>query len=147
MDKDNIITDPDKIKQVCEPVEDIIVEGMSIVDRLRSALQESEMPGIGLAANQIGVNKRVFIMNLPEDGCYYGYAFINPEVDEAGEAIDFDEGCLSFPGQTVKTRRCDRVIIKDALNKEGQTFVGLAAVVVQHECDHLNGLTMFDRKK
>lgn len=144
MTSDQIITDPSRLREACEEVDDILGEGLDLVDRLRASLAASYITGVGLAANQIGVSKRVFIMDLPEDGIYHGYAFINPVVSDLKEPIVFDEGCLSYPGITLKTVRYNRATIKDSLNPEGYSFTGLAAVIIQHETDHLNGSTMED---
>jgi peptide deformylase len=103
--------------------------------------------GIGLAAPQIGISKRLFVMEVSGTkwNCF------NPEIVESAlTLVDWDEGCLSFPG--------DRCIIKRPLwvgvryqDHEGswkeETLDGLAARCFQHELDHLDGITMWDRKK
>lgn len=142
---DPIVKQGELLKDVCEPVKDID-EGLKIVDKLRASLKSSPIIGIGLAANQIGINQRVFVMNIPYDSVVLGYAIINPEITELKHPILFDEGCLSFPGQSVKTLRYNQVFIKDDLNPEGRWFDGLAAVCAQHENDHLDGITMYERQ-
>lgn len=106
--------------------------------------------GIGLAANQIGVNKRIFIIDekiakeakLPE-------IFINPEITEyAKEEDEMEEGCLSIPEYYTNIKRPKKIKIK-ALDQDGNKLRlrvrGFAARVLQHETDHLNGLTIRDR--
>ena len=101
--------------------------------------------GIGLAANQCGYDQRVFVMMI--DQKYY-HCF-NPEIlESSAEECDFDEGCLSFPGEFCTVRRPKKVKVR-YYSAHGQETVewldGLRARCFQHELDHLNGLTMFDR--
>ena len=106
-----------------------------------------EAPGIGLAATQINVHKRIVVMDLSEDRSE-PMVFINPEFeilsDEMGQ---YQEGCLSVPGYYENVDRPQRVKIK-ALDRDGKPFEmiaeGLLAVCIQHECDHLNGKLFVD---
>ena len=119
-----IVTDKSKITQVCEPCKSV-EEGEEIAKKLLDELIDSKS-GIGLAANQIGINKRVCIVNVKEP-----VVLINPEiVEKSEEKFAFIEGCLSFPGESIKTTRHKWVKVK-ALN---------------HEIDHLDGKTMYDRE-
>ena len=94
-----IITDKNKISQVCEPCESI-EEGEEIGKQLIEAIVDSKS-GIGLAANQIGINKRVCVINVKEP-----VVLINPEIIEKSEdKFAFMEGCLSFPDKAIKTQR------------------------------------------
>jgi peptide deformylase len=100
--------------------------------------------GIGLAANQIGVDKHLFVMDIPdgEKG-----VFMNTSIMLLMNRIVFNEGCLSFPDQSVNTVRGSKVRIKYMTLDGDMTemeFSGLAAICVQHEVDHLNGKTMHD---
>lgn len=106
--------------------------------------------GVGLSANQIGIDESVCIVNVRKE-----LIFINPEIIEASEEMFiFHEGCLSFPNTFVKTKRHKRVVIKSD-NHDLMEFVyrdfddqnNLELACVQHEIDHLNGITMFDRKE
>jgi len=105
----------------------------------------SEENGIGLAANQCGVPKRLFVMNI-NDRIYHCF---NPEIIEFGkEKVILDEGCLSFSNARCSVSRFYSIKVKyySAHGKETvQWLAGLAARCFQHELDHLNGLTMFDR--
>lgn len=105
--------------------------------------------GVGLAATQVGLNLRLFVMDCSETHDM-PLVFINPEITEKTgeeEAIESEEGCLSFPGVYAKITRARKVTIQ-ALNLDGQIFTkiytGLEARCVQHELDHLNGVVFLD---
>ena len=100
-----------------------------------------EAPGIGLAATQVDVHKRVIVIDVSEDKSKL-LAFINPEIlAREGEQV-CEEGCLSVPGVYEKVVRSERVEVR-ALDLQGATFTleadGLLAVCIQHEVDHLDG--------
>ncbi|ALB02128.1 hypothetical protein ACH24_05905 [Francisella persica ATCC VR-331] len=104
--------------------------------------------GIGLAAIQVGIKKRFFIMydNLEKQNPEI-ITIINPQIiEQSGKIID-EEGCLSFPGISAKVNRATTVKIK-ALNEFGDEIEiekdGFLARCIQHEIDHLNGITFFD---
>lgn len=103
-----------------------------------------EHNGIGLAAPQIGINKRIFVMGNPTQS----FICVNPEiVSGTGEAKE-QEGCLSFPGLWLHVNRFETVQVKyqDILGKEHEReFTGLAARVFQHEYDHLSGLCFVNK--
>ena len=116
---------------------------------MRSELNISET-GVGLSANQVGIDESICIINAIRE-----IVFINPEIIEASdEMFIFHEGCLSFPNTFVRTKRHKRVVVKSD-NNELMEFIyrdfddknNLELVCVQHEIDHLNGITMFDRKE
>ena len=142
-----IITEETKLKLMCEEVK-TIKEGEEIGAQLLKELTESEN-GIGLAANQIGINKRVCVVNVKEP-----LVLINPRiVERSEEEFIFPEGCLSFPNKHVKTKRNVSVIV-EADNHEGKLSFSAESedindafecACVQHEIDHLDGITMFDR--
>jgi len=104
-----------------------------------------DAPGVGLAATQVGVQKRVIVFDL-EDGLV---ALCNPLIVETSEETDVDdEGCLSLPGITVPVERavscvCEALDVKGApVRLEAEGFF---ARVLQHETDHLDGLLIIDR--
>lgn len=104
--------------------------------------------GVGLAAIQVGIKKRFFIMydNLESETPEI-ITIINPKIiDQSGKIVD-EEGCLSFPGVSAKVNRATKVKIK-ALNEFGKEIEiekdGFLARCIQHEIDHLNGVTFFD---
>ena len=124
-----------------------------INDDLRATFNEmrelmNEAHGVGLAAIQVGIKKRFFIMldNL-EDWEPKTIIAINPIIIEEDGEINEEEGCLSFPGVTAKVKRATRIKIK-ALNEFGEEFEierdGYLARCIQHEIDHLDGITFFD---
>ncbi len=103
--------------------------------------------GVGLAANQIGSNANVFVMHCNKD--VEPYIFINPEITSfSDEKMNWVEGCLSFPGLQLDINRHQSVSVKwqDLDGKEREeTFTGLESVCVQHESDHLKGISFTDR--
>jgi peptide deformylase len=106
-------------------------------------------PGVGLAATQIGVALRVFLIDIAsgDDQPSDLRTFVNPEITEQVGETCFEEGCLSFPGIHEEVRRAERVKVR-AQDAKGQFFEleaeGLLAIAVQHENDHLNGKLMVD---
>jgi len=106
--------------------------------------------GIGLAAPQIGVSKRIMVIDVdwPDREDSTLYAFINPEIVKTEGETEYDEGCLSFPGLTVPVQRFEKLTLK-AKDVKGNSFTleadGLLAICVQHEMDHLDGITLIDR--
>ena len=143
-----IIKDKSKLTTRCEPTN--IKDGEEIAVRLLHELRTSEESGIGLAANQIGINKRVCVINVKEP-----LVLINPEIIERSEKeFIFPEGCLSFPNKKVRTKRNVSVKVKADNHKSTLSFSAdskevndaFECVCVQHEIDHLDGITMFDRE-
>ncbi len=106
-----------------------------------------EYNGIGLAAPQVGILRRIFVMNLggEEDE---DTVVVNPIIIEAEGSCIGEEGCLSLPGLVGNVERPERIVL-EAQDLEGNTFVreyeGLAAVCVCHETDHLDGILYRDR--
>ena len=143
-----IVKDKSKLTTRCEPTN--IKDGEEIAVRLLHELRTSEESGIGLAANQIGINKRVCVINVKEP-----LVLINPEIVERSEKeFIFPEGCLSFPNKKVRTKRNVSVKVKADNHKSTLSFSAdskevndaFECVCVQHEIDHLDGITMFDRE-
>jgi peptide deformylase len=104
-------------------------------------------PGVGLAATQVDVHKRVLVADVSKDQDH-PLAFVNPEIIEREGAIEAEEGCLSVPGIFDKlTNRSARVVVR-ALDRKGKPFEleadGLLAVCIQHEMDHLEGKLFVD---
>jgi peptide deformylase len=145
-----IITEVSKLQTKCKPVSSFnFNEGEEIGAQLLKELTESKS-GIGLAANQIGINKRVCVVNVKEP-----LVLINPKIIETSEeTFVFPEGCLSFPNKHIRTNRFVSVVV-EADNHEGKLSFSaesedindaLECACVQHEIDHLDGVTMFDRE-
>ena len=103
-------------------------------------------PGIGLAATQVNVHKRVLVIDVSE-GRDTPLAFVNPVIELAEGRAEHEEGCLSVPGFYETVERASEVRVC-ALGRDGQPFTmtatGLLAVCVQHECDHLDGKLFVD---
>ena len=143
-----------------------VEEGMEIATKLFQILNERG-DGIGLAANQVGVDAQVAVVNVREP-----LVLINPEIVSKTDEIPYYEGCLSFPGKGVHTKRYETVEVKTAQIEGSWIFSGcdtgetgkgswesedikkqdremriLEAVCVQHEIDHLNGMRIMDRKR
>ena len=144
-----IITEITKLQTLCEEVE-TIKEGEEIGAQLLTELTKSQN-GIGLAANQIGINKRVCVINVKEEPI----VLINPEIIERSkETFVFPEGCLSFPNKHVRTLRHTSVTVKSDNHNGKLVFTAdskdfkdaFECACVQHEIDHLDGITMFDRE-
>ena len=142
-----IITEESKIKTLCEEVK-TIKEGEEIGAQLLKELAESKN-GIGLAANQIGINKRVCVINVKEP-----LVLINPRiVERSEEEFIFPEGCLSFPNKHIRTKRNVSITVESDNHKGKMVFTAdskdindaFETACVQHEIDHLDGITMFDR--
>tara|TARA_Y100000004_G_C8743537_1_gene339398 strand:+ start:48 stop:623 length:576 start_codon:yes stop_codon:yes gene_type:complete len=143
-----IITDKNKLKQKCIEVTDFS-EGEKIASELLSELVSSKK-GIGLAANQIGYNKRICVVNVKEP-----IVLINPKIiDKSKETFVFPEGCLSFPNKKIKTQRhvsisveCDNIDSTLFFTADSSKLEdALECACVQHEIDHLDGITMYDRQ-
>lgn len=121
-------------------------ETRQLVDDLFDTVADAR--GIGLAANQIGVARRVFVVDLSRiEVGGTRMALINPEVVHAGEPVRAEEGCLSFPGLYVQVERPEETRIRyDTMEGTTQEIAatGLMARVLLHELDHLNGVLFID---
>lgn len=124
----------------------------TFVDDLIETMRDED--GAGIAAPQVGELKRVFIMEVSDNPRYPDkegfplFVAVNPEIKPVGEKkVAGWEGCLSIPGIRGKTERCEKVMLK-ALDRLGKPYEvelsGFAAVVAQHELDHLNGVLFID---
>ena len=140
-----ILEYPDpRLKKVAAPVN---VFGPEI-ERLVRDMAETmyEAPGIGLAATQVDVHKRVIVIDISETRDQLR-VFVNPELLEAEGEAECEEGCLSVPGYYDKVTRAANIRVR-AQNERGETFElatdGLLAVCVQHEMDHLLGKVFVD---
>lgn len=124
-----------------------------IDDKLQELIEDMietmhQKDGVGLAAVQVGVLKRVIVIDTYEEEDPKVYVFINPEIIEEKGEREVDEGCLSFPNKFAKVIRPEKVKIR-ALNREGKeiklTATGLLAQAICHEIDHLEGIVLVDR--
>jgi peptide deformylase len=119
-------------------------EAEEIVRLLESELCASPHPGIGLAAPQIRIHKRVAIIRTAN----HSIDLVNPKLIDVDHCILVrGEGCLSLPGVFVDTLRFDEVFVKCDWNPAGFVATGLEAIAIQHEIDHLDGILMVNRVK
>ncbi len=141
----NILHFPDpRLRKRALPVETVDESVRALVDDMLETMYAA--PGIGLAATQVNVQKRVVVMDVSEEK-NQPLVFINPMVLERTGETETDEGCLSVPGFYDTVRRAERVRIS-ALDRDGEPFEldasGLLAVCIQHEIDHLDGKLFVD---
>ncbi|MDD5376997.1 MAG: peptide deformylase [Candidatus Gracilibacteria bacterium] len=125
-----------------------------LADDMVRYIKNPENGGVGLAAPQIGVSKRIIAVSLLRDGDDENYrtiAMINPEIVDHTEETECDnEGCLSVPGEHGDVDRWKRIkvsYIDSSLRPQSMLLSGLAARIVQHEVDHLDGILFTDRVK
>ena len=139
---------PDKrLREPGKEVEEFDADLHRLVEDMAETMYAA--PGVGLAAPQLGISKRLFIVDVASDADEPSdlRVFINPEIIATEGETTFNEGCLSFPGVREDIDRAARVTVK-ALDQDGKPFEleaeGLLAIAIQHENDHLNGELMID---
>ena len=138
----------DVLTTECEPVEEVDDEIRQLVDDLAETMYDA--PGIGLAAPQVGVTKRVTVIDVsdPDQPGNDLQVLINPEILEREGKITWEEGCLSFPGLYGDVVRSEWVKVR-ATDRDGEAYEiegdGLMAVALQHEIDHLDGVLFLER--
>lgn len=128
-----------------------VVEQSEINDEMRSLFNEMfetmiEANGVGLAAPQVGISKRFFVIISDDD---VRRVFINPHIiSTSADLCDYEEGCLSMPGFNENIKRPSKVTVQ-ALDENGKPFTleasDLLARIIQHENDHLDGIVYIDR--
>jgi peptide deformylase len=143
-----ILTEPNKIlRQISNPVDHVGEEEQKLMDDMLETMYAA--PGIGLAAIQIGIPKRIIIMDISRKKENKNpLHFINPEIVwKADEDIIYEEGCLSVPNQFAEINRSKECHLK-YLDYFGQPQLlkaeGLLATCIQHEIDHLEGILFID---
>jgi peptide deformylase len=145
------VPDP-RLRQISSPVEEVTSEVRELVADMFETMYAA--PGIGLAAIQVGIPKRILVIDLQEPEEEDGEpvkdprVFINPEILEASnQDVPYTEGCLSVPDQFAEVDRPDRIRARwtDLDGKvQEQVIEGLLATCLQHEMDHLNGILFID---
>ena len=144
----NIIIAPDpRLLRVSKPVEEINNDIKKLLDDMLHTMYESN--GIGLAAPQVGILKRLIVMDCSEKNTKKKpLKFINPEILRfSSERSEFEEGCLSLPTQYAKVERPSNINVeyKDENGKKIlKNFSGIEATCLQHEIDHLDGKLFVD---
>jgi peptide deformylase len=135
------------LKKRCEVVNQINEEIKKLILDMRETMYQAG--GIGLAACQVGVPRRVIVLDVsPLDPQHSFFALINPEIiSEEGE-IDHEEGCLSVPDCLEKVKRREKVCVR-GLSPDGVDIEikgdGILAIALQHEIDHINGVLILDK--
>lgn len=134
-----IVTEEKILRTKCEDVLPEEVE--SLIQKLETELKDSTVPGIGLAAPQIGISKKAAIIRVDD----HVINLINPKIVESRDKFIFEgEGCLSFPGKQVRTWRHNEIVVENKIEPKKFIATGLLAVVIQHEIDHLNNILLPD---
>lgn len=132
-----------ELKEKCMPVTSFDNELRVLANNMINHVRVVE--ALGLAANQVGQNKRLFIARVNNGDIK---PFVNPEILEATGKTKLFEACLSVPGKSLKIKRKSFVRLKYFdLNGNEKTdiFAGMDAVCIQHEIDHLDGITIIDK--
>ena len=141
-----ILPDP-LLRQVSAPVERVDAELEQFIDDKLETMYEA--PGIGLAAIQVGVPRRLLVIDLAKEGEEPApLVFINPEIlKSSDERSVYEEGCLSIPDYYAEVERPAAITVK-SLGRDGKEQLteadGLLATCLQHEIDHLNGVLFID---
>jgi peptide deformylase len=120
------------------------------IQTLNEALDKNKTSTMSLSANQIGIDESICIVRVTRE-----LILINPEIIEhSTDTFQFHESCISFPSTYVKVNRYKKIVVKSDNNglldfefREYDNLNNIELACVQHEIDHLNGITMFDRKK
>jgi peptide deformylase len=134
----------DVLRKKCRKIDAIDTRLLTLIEDMKETMYDAE--GVGLAAPQVGILKRLFVIDIGDGPL----VFINPEILEtSGSQID-EEGCLSLPGETKEVMRPNYVKAR-ALNERWEEFEieaeELLARAILHEYDHLNGTLFIDRVK
>ncbi|MEZ5913676.1 MAG: peptide deformylase [Paracoccaceae bacterium] len=144
-----ILIHPDpRLKKLCDPIVAVTADIGELAEDMLQTMYDA--PGVGLAAPQVGVTRRMLVMDCVKDpeAAPRPMVLINPEITWSSEALNtYEEGCLSIPDQYAEVERPAEVRVR-WLGLDGKTheeeFGGLWATCVQHEIDHLNGKLFID---
>ena len=145
------VPDP-RLRLVSRPVESVDDGVRKLIDDMVDTMYAAH--GIGLAAIQVGVDRRVLVIDLQEEEDAEGKpvknprAFVNPEILSSEGASTSTEGCLSFPGLEIDVKRAEKVrvtYLDDYGVRRERDADGLFAICIQHEIDHLDGIVFVDR--
>ena len=143
-----ILTEPNKVlRQISKPVEKVTKETQKLMDDMLDTMYAAN--GIGLAAIQIGIPKRIIVMDLSKDPKKKEPRyFVNPIIkNKDSEKATYEEGCLSVPNQFAeinRPRQCDVEYLDYNGQKQILRATGLLATCIQHEMDHLQGILFID---
>ena len=142
----HVLTYPDpRLHKVAAPVVRVDDEVRTLIKDMAETMYAA--PGIGLAATQVDVHKRVIVIDISDTRDQL-QVFVNPEMIEQSGEVEWEEGCLSVPGVYEKVQRAQHIKIQ-ALNAAGERFTleaeDLLAVCLQHEMEHLEGKVFVER--
>lgn len=151
MEMNGIVLSPDpRLRQECAEIEEITPELERLAERMKTLMFENG--GCGLAAPQVGelIQMVVIDTDYSSKGDYDPYVLINPVIVESSSTMEsYSEGCLSIPGISCEISRPDHVVVEaydlDANLMRYEAEGDLMCVCLQHEIDHLHGITMFER--
>lgn len=137
----------DVLKKKATPVENFDSDLQRLIDDMVETMYAAS--GIGLAATQIGISKRLIVVDVStKEEKYPLVILINPEIIETDYFVDSEEGCLSIPGYISTIKRAEKIIVR-GLDRNGKSIQfeadGLFARAIQHEIDHLDGILFIDR--
>lgn len=142
----NVVISPDPVlREVCSPVEDIDEVRQLAKDMIETMYANR---GVGLAAPQVGITKRLYVIDVSEDQSD-PHVLINPTITwQSDNIVELDEGCLSIPGCSFKVKRPDSCTVEytdlDGNRMAFEEAYGLLSQCLQHEYDHLEGKTIFE---
>ena len=143
-----ILTEPNKLlRQVSQPVENVGKEEQNLMDDMLETMYAAN--GIGLAAIQIGIPKRIIVMDINKDADKKNpMYFVNPIIkNQDSKKSTYEEGCLSVPNQFAeidRPKKCEVEYLDYNGNKKTLKAEGLLATCIQHEMDHLEGILFID---
>ena len=145
----DILTYPDDfLTHPAQAIEQIDGNLQTLIDTMAGTMYEA--PGVGLAAVQVGQDKSMLVYDIaPQEEGKKLHVLINPKiVEQEGEILSENEGCLSVPDFRANVKRSARILV-DGLDRDGNPLrfeaEGFLAIVLQHEIDHLNGTLFIDR--
>lgn len=134
------------LRKISRPVQEIDKRTKQLLDDMAETMYAND--GVGLAAPQVGVLRRMIVVDVREKRGRELFQLINPEIVESEGSVVNPEGCLSIPGRQGMVERPERVVVH-ALNKKGQRLeieaTGFLAIALCHEIDHLNGILYTDK--
>jgi len=148
MSKRNIVIEPDPVlRKKSQPIEEVNDDIRKLLDEMLETMYEA--PGIGLAAVQVGILKRLLVIDISKDKEKKDPLFlINPEITfKSNRTSTYEEGCLSLPGHFAEVERpaeCYLNFVDYNGNKKDLKADGLLATCIQHEIDHLDGILFID---
>lgn len=145
MAKLEILQYPDeRLRTVAAPVEQVDDALRQVIDNMFETMYDAK--GVGLAATQVNVHKRLFVADCSENNDQ-PLVFINPKITAREGVFENEEGCLSFPNVYAKVERAGEITV-EAMDRDGHLFAmdadGLLAICIQHEIDHLDGKLFVD---